>query len=133
MVSAASPCMYWRFISWRYMTGTSSVPCPISPSLVPERFDRIETRGAPRGIERSEERQRERHDHNRRRLAEIDLCRQAGQEIKLRREQLGRGEPGQELPDRFDVEADDEADEETGQRPHHADRSPGDQEDPHDR
>jgi hypothetical protein len=44
-------------------------------------------------------------------LAEIDLGRQPRQEIQFRREQLGIGHPRQELPDRFDVEADQHADE----------------------
>src|ERR1700732_5639068 len=110
------------------MTGTSSAPCSISPSLVPERFDGIEARGAPRRVERGEEGERQCQDHYRRSLAEIDLGRQLGEEVKLRREQFGVGEPGQKLPDRFDIEADDQPDEESGERSDHADRSTGYQE-----
>src|SRR6202012_3564581 len=55
---------------------------------------------------------------------------QLGQEIKLRREQFGICQPGQELPDRFDVEAHHHADEKAAQRTDHADRGARDQKDP---
>src|SRR4051794_35730633 len=101
IVSAASPCKYCRFISWRSMTGTSSAPCSrsISPSLVPQRFDGIEARGAPRRVQCRKERQRQRHDDDGRGLADVDLGGQLRQEIELWRKQLGAGQPGQELSD----------------------------------
>src|SRR5215475_11826312 len=109
------------------MTGTSSAPCSIRPSLVAQRFDGIEPRSTPRWIEGGEERERQRHDYDGGGLADIDLGRQLREEIKLGREQFGVGEPGQELPDRFDVEADEEPDTETDQRSDHADGGARDQ------
>src|SRR5215468_5892279 len=115
------------------MTGTSSASWPISPSLVPKRFHRIEPRGAPGRIEGRKEGKGECHDDDCRSLAEIDLCWQLGKEIELRRKQFSACEPGQELPDRFDVKADDQADKEAGESADHPDGSAGDQENPHDR
>src|SRR6266851_6846049 len=99
------------------MTGTSSASCSISPSLVAQRVDGIESRGAPRRIERGEEGQGERHDHDRDRLAEIDLGWQLGEKIERGIEQFRVGEPGQKLPDGFDVEADQEPDQKADEGP----------------
>src|SRR6201995_102820 len=95
------------------MTGTSCSPpccsapcCSISTSLITKRIDGIEARRAPRWVQGRKERQRQRHDHDRGGLAEIDFGRQARQKVKRWIEQLGAGQPRQELADRLDVEAD---------------------------
>src|SRR4051794_8882200 len=84
-------------------------------SLVPQRFDGIEPRGAPGRIKRGEEGQRQRHNYHGGGLADIDFSRQPGEEIQFRRKQFGAGQPRQELPDRFDVQADHEPDTQSDQ------------------
>src|ERR1700683_2034754 len=76
-------------------------------SFVAKRFDRVETRRPPGWIEGRKQRQSKRHDHHGGGFLDIHVGGQLGEEIKLRREQICVGEPGQEAPDRIDVETDD--------------------------
>src|SRR5947207_3802765 len=89
-------------------------PAPIQ-LFISKRVDWIEPRRAPRWIERREERQRQRHHHNGGGLAKIDLRRQLRQKVEFWRKQFSIGEPRKKLPDRFDIQANQHADEKTGQ------------------
>src|SRR4051794_20989236 len=52
-------------------------------SLIAQRLDWIGARGAPRGIERCQERKRERHEHDRPGLAPVEPRRDGAQIIDL--------------------------------------------------
>ncbi len=90
--------------------------------FVPEGLDGVELGGAPGGEDRREERQRQRHDDDRDRLAEIHVGRKLAEEIEFRVEQRRAGNPREELADRFDIEADEDAEQDAGEG---ADRADG--------
>src|SRR5579872_2778829 len=104
-------------------------PPTTSTSLITERFDRIEARRAPRGVERRQERERQRHDDDIGDLDRIDLRGHLREEIDRRVEDIDAGDALDELADRLDVLGKGEAEGEAGDRPDDADRGTREHED----
>src|SRR5262245_8566566 len=122
---------FWR--GWGCSCSTISILTALDVLFIAQRLHRIEARRTPGWVECGEQRKHKCHDHDCCRLSRIHVSRTTRQEVELGRKQLRIGEPGEELPDAFNVETNDYAKHEPYDRPDHPDGSAGNQEYTHDR
>src|SRR5262245_59352300 len=88
--------------------------------LVAEGFHGIEPGSAPGWIEGGQHRQHQSHQDDDAGGLPVEVCRQLGEVIDAGIEDVGAGQPGDELPDVVDPPAEDDREEEAGQRADHA-------------
>ena len=91
-------------------------------SLVAQRFDRIEPRGAPRRIDRRKKGKTENMLTTMMTSWASTIAGKPRKKIKFRRKEIRMQQPVQELADRFDILSDEKTEKESCQRPADADR-----------
>src|SRR5256885_1596307 len=84
----------------------------------------IEPRGPPSRIDRSQQRKRERHRHDRNDVGCINSCRNLREEILLGVEEVDVEDALQKTPDRLDVISEFDTDDEAGEGADDADAGP---------